>query len=202
MIEYPPERFETDPAFADMFMPVHTRAQRRLRIVHVNHGDPVESNRAANILQRGLQALSRAQIPPGGKQVGRIDADAQRQFRACVDDSLQLFEARPHRGALPRRILEKQLQIAELQSSRRLLQPLRDRSDCLVHAAIRTATSRVRHQIVRAEGNRAHKLLMEGLHGSGAQHGIRGREVDQVIVVNGERTQCEFFSPLSKPRGI
>jgi hypothetical protein len=60
------------------------------------------------------------------------------------------------------------------------------------------AAAVMRHQKIRAQRQRTHNFLMEGLHGTSAQHGIRRREIDQVIVVDYDGAKRKFFAPRAK----
>ena len=64
------------------------------------------------------------------------------------------------------------------------------------------AASRMDHEIVRAESERSHNFLMECLHGARAQHGIGRRQIDQVVSVDDERTERQFFAAVAESRGV
>ena len=80
MIQDAAEGFEPDLSFADVVVPVDARAERGFRIVYVNHEHPVESDGAIDLLQPAFQPSLGANVPAGGEQVRRIDADAHRQI--------------------------------------------------------------------------------------------------------------------------
>ncbi len=133
----------------------------------------------------------------------RINTNAERQVPASIHDSAQFLEFRADRGALSRRIFEQELQIAELQSASGLAEPLRDGGNGLVYAdGPRRSSPGWTHQIIGPQRHGAHQFLMKCLHRPGTQHRVGGREIDQIIVVNHQRTEPQFLAAGAKARGV
>jgi len=66
-----------DQAVADVVVPVAVRAERRLRVVHVQATQTVEPDLAVELLDHGVQLGRLRHVVAGGEQVARVEADAQ-----------------------------------------------------------------------------------------------------------------------------
>jgi hypothetical protein len=60
----------------------------------------------------------------------------------------------------------------------------------------------MRDEVIGAQGNGAHELLVKRLHGARAQNRVRRREIDQVIIVDDQRTETQFLAPGAEARGF
>ena len=76
IVQQPPERLEPEASLADVLVPIDAAAARLLRVVQVEHLDPVEADDAIELVERRVVALVGADVVAGGQQVAGIEADA------------------------------------------------------------------------------------------------------------------------------
>ena len=93
MIQYAAKGLEPDLALSDVLVPVHARAERSFRIVHVHDSDAIEPYRAVNSQERGFKPIGRAKIPTSREGVRGINADAERKVGTSVEYAPQFFKA-------------------------------------------------------------------------------------------------------------
>ncbi len=55
---------------------------------------------------------------------------------------------------------------------------------------------------ISAECDAADKLVMERLDRAGTQHGLLGREIDQIICVNDQRAEAQLLAARAKSSGV
>ena len=55
---------------------------------------------------------------------------------------------------------------------------------------------------ISAERNRPDEFIMKCLNGTRAQHRLLGREVDQVVGVDHQRTKAQGFAPRAESAGV
>ena len=201
VIQNPAEGLQSDQSFSDVFVAVHARTERYLRIVHVNYGHSSEANCPVNVAQRDLQTFLGVDTPPSGERVRRVNTHAERQVRARVENRLQLLKPRAERTSLARGVFQQYPQIAELQSSRCLLNSKSNCRDGGFDAGAQPA-ARMNDQEVRAEGQGSYNFLMECLYRAGAQHRIWRGQIDQVVAVDHQGAELQFLSTVAEPRGI
>ena len=72
-----PERFPANLSLADVFMTIHARAEIGFGIVQVKREDLLQSNQVIDFLDGGVPTLLRANVVTGGKEMCRIQANAQ-----------------------------------------------------------------------------------------------------------------------------
>src|SRR5208337_5037606 len=96
------ETFATDTTMPDMFMAVHTRAKRLLRIVQVNCYKTFEPDNLIEPLHRFAITVRRTNVISSGKNMTRIDT----YHRAIgifdtFNNFLKLFKTITDNGSLP-----------------------------------------------------------------------------------------------------
>ena len=87
MIQNSAKRFDADFSFANVFVAVEARAQRRLRIVHMHNEHAFEAHRLRDFRERAVESGRTAQIMPHGEEVSRVHADAQRKLGTLIENS-------------------------------------------------------------------------------------------------------------------
>ena len=80
------ECLEPDLTFPDMLVTVDSRAERRLRIVHVHDLNAIKPDCPLDRLQSGLEPLRGGDVPTRCKQVRRVEAYPHRQVPTGVKD--------------------------------------------------------------------------------------------------------------------
>ena len=103
-----PKRLQADIALADVLVPIHARTERRLRIVHVQHGNALEPHGAIERRNRLRKPRFGVDFVAGFEGMRRVQTNSQRQIRRGVEDRSQLLEARAHRRAHARSVFEQQ----------------------------------------------------------------------------------------------
>jgi hypothetical protein len=135
------------------------------------------------------------------EKVRSVNTYAHRQIAAEIENRLQLAELRPYRVSLPGCVFEKNAQVTQLQPAHSLAQSIGDRRNCVARMRSATRTG-MRHQIIGAQSQRANDLAVKRLHGTRAQNAIGGSQIDQVIVVNDQRSKTKLPAPLAEPRRV
>ena len=166
-----PKRLEANLALADMFVPVDARTERRLRIVHVQHGTRdagPRCDRAPSIVC--VQAPPRCDVVARCEGVRRVEANSHRQIRRLVENRLATpRSASPppspcptyfpqHRAAPPKRQ-------SEAHAARRLphrLRNCREIASALSRSAARRPGCTTRKSAPSAM--RAHHLVVKRLN--------------------------------------
>ncbi len=77
MVQNPPESLEADFALSDVRVAIHSRPQRCLRIVDVQHKDATQAHGALNDFERPLQTCFTADVVPCFKHMSRVQARSQ-----------------------------------------------------------------------------------------------------------------------------
>ena len=72
-----------DPSRAEMLVSIETRAALRLRVVEVDHHQPVEPDPGVEIGQERIDRRGPAQVDPGRPGVRRVEAEPDPRRRRC-----------------------------------------------------------------------------------------------------------------------
>src|SRR5262249_11273731 len=115
------------------------------------------------------------------------------QARRELAHHLQLFETAAELRPRADSVFEQQHELSELESLCRFGDALEEVEHALLDREA-FVVARMRDEVFGAYGDSSFELAPEGCDGVGAGLAVRGREVDEVIVVNGERGQVEFFA--------
>ena len=134
--------------------------ERALRVVRVDHANVVETKNAVRFKERFLQSIRARYVVTGSQKMTRIETEADRQMGDLgreIPDDIELLEAAAELRASADGIFDEKLQLFEFQSLRgesdafeKIQQTLLDRLPAIVAG--------MRHQIVRADGDRALQL--------------------------------------------
>jgi hypothetical protein len=106
------ERLEPEAALADVLVPIDTAAARLLRVVQVEHLEPLEANDAVERIERRPVALVRPEVVSRRHQVAGVQAhtDATAAGTPCieqVEDGAEVLEPMPEVGALSGCVLQQ-----------------------------------------------------------------------------------------------
>src|SRR5216683_7557837 len=61
----------------DVLVAVAVRAERSLRVVHVQSAQPVEPDRLVELVEHAVQLLALGDVVAGDEEVARVEADAE-----------------------------------------------------------------------------------------------------------------------------
>ena len=119
---------------ADELVPVAIRAERRLRVVHVQDTDAVEADAGVEILERRVERGGIRHVDTGSPPVTGVEAEAEpRVVIDCVRQGRELRDRAADRAAGARSVLHAEPEIVcrqlEELAERRL-----DERDCIVEA--------------------------------------------------------------------
>src|ERR1700722_2803465 len=130
-----------------------------------------------------------------------VEANPHRQVTGLVEYCFDLFKPRTHGRTHSRRVFDEDSQPAELYSLRSMAHALSNFRDCLFPVSPKAGT-RMGNEEIRAERYRADQFIMKRLDRPRAHHSIRTREIDQIIVVNDERSEAKLRPARPEPRRI
>jgi len=82
MVDEEPTGLATDLALADRLVPIHPRAEIFLRIVGVNHHQPVEADASVEFPERGIERRLRREGIAGREHVAGVEAHAHAACQA------------------------------------------------------------------------------------------------------------------------
>src|ERR1700736_1442673 len=102
------EPFDPDPALADVPVAVAVAAQLDLRVVEVEHHDPVEPELALDELEEALDVVLGVDRIPGGPRVRGVEAEAQVRVIDRADDLAELLHRAAAELARARAVLDHQ----------------------------------------------------------------------------------------------
>ena len=91
----------------DILVPVHSPAQRNLRIIHMDHRHIVQPNGPVDLPDGVRQPFFASNVISRRKQVRRIQACPRMQIPQSAQNLRHFFQPRPHRRAHPRRIFNQ-----------------------------------------------------------------------------------------------
>ena len=197
MIHNPFESGRPDVAPTDVLVAVHVRFERRLRIVRMNDADPLDSKSAFHLSHGLVEAVGSVDGVPGGKHVRRIQADAEGEPLGKGENFGHFLEAPPNGGTLPGGIFHQQGQPVEVQSLGCFLY----RPGAIAQRAADGAAfgaSRMKHQVVGPEAQRAFDLSAERPDGFLSNFAVGGGRVNQIVVVDDQRAEAGLFTRPAK----
>lgn len=205
MIDDSPEHFEPHVATAQMLMPIYMRPESRFGIVHVHHAHAFQADHAVDFLNRVFESRFIPQFVTCGKQVRRIQtyaqAFAQSHFRAGVQNSADLFQARADRASLSRGDLDQDAQVAEIEISGCFPNRSGNLTDGLVHRAVEPAAG-MHHEIFRAQHDCPAEFAPKSADGFGPDFHVWRGQIDQVIRMDDQWMDAQFTPPLAKLRCV
>ena len=191
------KRSRSDFAFSYVFVTIHSSAQSNLRIVHVKHRHAIQPDRALDLPDGGRQPALALDVVSRREQMCRIKARPRRQILQPGHDFPNLVQPRTNRRAHSRRVLDQDLQSTQRRALRRLLHRLHNRRDGLFVIRLAPRT-RMHHQKIRSQRRRTHDFIVECLDRTRPQHRLRRRQVDEVVRMNRQRPEPQFFPPRAK----
>ena len=102
---------DADPPGAQVLVPVDARARLRLRVVEMEHDQPLEPDPRVELEQEGIDGGGVRDVDPGRPRVGRVEADAEPPSRDAarsrrVEDVGELRDVRPEGEPAAGRVLE------------------------------------------------------------------------------------------------
>src|SRR5262245_3026806 len=98
-----------DQPFADVRVAVAVRAERRLRVVHVERPQPVEPDQPIEVVEEPVQDGGVGDVVAGRPEVARVEADAEPGMAVePLDECRELLERATDRVAGAGRVLEKE----------------------------------------------------------------------------------------------
>src|SRR5215472_13069898 len=201
MPQNPRERRRPDLPIPNMLVPVHSSAERHLRIIHMKHRYSLKSDRPINRQNRLRQPRFALDVIAGRKQMSRIQARPDMQTPQVVHQGPHFLEPRADRSTHTRRILNQNPHVPNRHTPRRLLYALHDRTDCLFHRRV-APRPRMHHHKIRAQRQRPYQLLMKRLDRPCPQHRLRRRQVHQVVRMNHQRPQPQLLPPCPERLSI
>ena len=77
MAEQVAESAHSDPAGPQVLMAIEMRAALALRVVEVDHGQPVEPDPGVEVGEECVDRVRLAQVDPGGPRVCRVETEPQ-----------------------------------------------------------------------------------------------------------------------------
>ena len=190
--------------FADMGVPIDTRAARRFGIVRMEDLNVAPAERLSSLAERALEPGLAGDIETRGEEVAGIEAEADREVGEVVGklaEGLQLFEAGAEAVASSGGVLEEDGHRTRAEIVSGIAQAESERRDSLLPGATLGAAG-MYHQVLGSDGRRALQLTVKGGDGSRADQGVVGREIDQIAGVNYQGIQIVAFPGGPQPVDI
>jgi hypothetical protein len=162
---------------------IDAAAERLLRIVHVEHREPLEADKPPELRERRRVAFRRANVVARCEQMARVEAYADAAVVVHLrDDRGELFERGAERRALAGGVLEQDHRPATSPRDQQLEERLRDQAQAVGFAAGGIA-ARVQHDAQQAEGFGAIDLVAHCRHRLPPQGGCAAGEIDEIAGV-------------------
>src|SRR6266849_5709647 len=195
------KRFGADFAFANVFVAVHTTAERNFGVVDMEDRDALEADGAVDEFERGGEAGFALDVVARGEQMRGVETRADLQALHRVQHFAEFFQARAERGAHAGGIFEQNAQRSCRQIFRRLLDRFYGEAQGLIRFAL-AADAWMRDDEFSAERDAANELVVKRLDGAGAQHGLLRGEIDQIVGVDDQRAEAELLAASAESRGV
>ena len=162
ILQQPPERFEAQASVADVLVAIDPAAARPLRVVRVEHAQPVEPDEPPKRLERLAVAVRRDDVVAGRDEVAGVEAHAgARRSVEVLDDGGQVLEAMPDRPALAGGVLEQHHRPAAAAGrGTRCRDGIGDETQRVVHRS-RRARAGMQHHAEQSQRVRAIELIDE-----------------------------------------
>jgi len=181
----------------EVLVAIEPGAAADLRIVEMDHGQPVEADPRRDLGDQGVDPFGRSDVVAGAPQVGRVEADSDPVGRHAagrdgLEDPLQLVEGDPDAAATTGRVLEDEE--GTVRSGGRVERPgdsIGDPRDAEVEAGALVAPDVDVHE-AGAVSRRHRELVREELDRPGVEVVVRPAEVDEVRGVDGDRPDPEL----------
>src|SRR5579863_2509951 len=130
--------------------------------------------------------------------MGGIEASADAESVKSAQDGSDFFEARADRGAHAGGVFNQDTKVAQLNAADGFFHTVDDGGDCGFHFRI-AARAGMNDEVIRADRKSANDFIMKGLNRTGAQHRLGCRKIDQIIRMDDQRTEAQFFA--ARPKG-
>lgn len=198
MIQNPAKRSEANLSASDMLVPIDARTKRRLRVIHVQHKYAIQPHAAIHRDKRRLEPLFRSDVVSGLERVRRVETNSHWQVRSLVQDRFDLLKPSAHGGTHSGSVFDKNAQFAKFHALRRLPHAIRNIGNGLCPVSSKSGT-RMRNQKISAQRNRADQFIVKCLDRPRSHHAVRRRQVDQIIVVDDQRSEAKLRTASPKP---
>src|SRR5690348_11123773 len=135
------------------------------------------------------------------EEMGSIETRRHWNIPESRKNLAKLFQPRADCSSHSRGVLDENPQAPEWSS----LRGLPGRFDHICNSLLRgslSAGAGMHHDKISAQGNAAHEFIMERLDGTGAQHGLRGGQIDQIIGMNNQRAKSKLRAARAKGRRV
>ena len=181
------ECLEADAALADVRVAIDAAAERALRIVHVEHLQPIEADHAPEFRERARIAVGGRDVVPRREQMAGVEADADPALHFHQpDDRRELLERRAERRALARRVLQNHHRPAAPALAQERVERFGDQREPVGLAAVRIA-ARMQDDAEQPQRFGAIDLVAHCGDRLRAKSAIGGRQVDQITGVRNNR---------------
>ena len=190
-----------DEALADELVAIAIRAERCLRVVHVEDAEAVEPDRGVELLERGVERGGIGHVDAGGPPVAGVETDAEpRVAIRRVRERGELGDRPADRPACTGGVLHAEPEVVGRQLEELAKRGLDERDgfvepEAEVRADVeddRLGADRVRRLHRRAE---RHERVL-------AYRGIATREVDEVEGVTADGLDAGLTAPRPEPRDL
>ena len=206
------KRLEANLAAPDVLVPVHARTQRRLRVIDVQDGDALAAPRC----DRGQRWFAPAQPRCESRSRPQMRAPYPGKRPAAAPALGREWLATPRSASPPPNPFPPCSRAARASRPRvgcavRSQQRRHPRNECLARLAAvlarpresplperRRPPTRMHHQKIRAERQRANHLIVKRLNRPRPQDGIGRCQIHQIIRVDDQRPQPQFRAPRAK----
>ena len=191
MVQEAAEAFQADVPKADVLVAVEAGAEGGAGIVGVNEVDVGEAEQLVGAAEGGAEAGRAGDIEAGGEEVAGVEAEADGEFgeRAGeIADGPELFKAAAELTAGAGGVFEEDGETGGGEAAGGVAEAEGKGGDALLDGLAAVAAG-VDNQVLGADGGGALDLGAEAGDGAGADEGIEGGEVDEIVDVDGERAE-------------
>jgi len=213
MIQDSREGHLADMAAADVPVAVDAGAERRFRVVAMNHTDVFEAESRVGFGERAVEALGRADFEAGGEKMSGVEANAgswKDVARAAgIEHVAEMPEFGGETSSLPCCVFEEDTQRRgrrrtngrlEAGATRGAGDGFGDVFDSARDPGIASGAG-MHDEIVGAELKGADNFVAKGSDGIFPLVRVGGGQIDQVVGVNGDGAQSESGAALAKTLG-